>query len=34
VRRGYRDEPDVKLDPEKAAELVKRFKEFRKQPTL
>lgn len=34
MRRGYRAEPDVKLDPEKEAELVKRFKEFSKQPTL
>jgi hypothetical protein len=34
LRRGRRDEPDVKLAPEKEAELVKRAKEFRKQPTL
>jgi len=34
MRRGYRDEPDVSLDPEKSAELVKRLDAFRKQPTL
>jgi hypothetical protein len=34
MRKSYRDEPDVRLDPEKEAELVQRFKAFRKQPTL
>jgi hypothetical protein len=34
MRKGYRDEAPVKISPEKEAELVRRFKEFRKQPTL
>ena len=34
LRAGYRAEPPAKLDPEKEAELVRRFKEFSKQPTL
>ena len=33
MRKGYRDEPHVKMAPEKEAELVKRAKAFRKQPT-
>jgi len=34
MRKTYRDEEPVKLSAEKQAELLKRFKEFRKQPTL
>jgi hypothetical protein len=34
MRKGYRDEEPVRMDSEKQAELLKRFKEFRKQPTL
>lgn len=34
LRKGYRDEPRVKMDPEKEAELVERFKEFSAQPTI
>lgn len=34
MRRGYRDEGPVKMGPEDEAKLVKRLKEFRKQPTL
>ena len=34
LRKGYRTEPKVKMDREKQAELLKRFKEFREQPTI
>jgi hypothetical protein len=34
MRRGYRDEKPVEISPEKEAELLARFKEFRKQPTV
>jgi hypothetical protein len=34
VRKGYRDQHKTKMSPEKEAELVKRFKDFRKQRTL
>ena len=34
LRKGYRDEPQVKMEPEKEAELVKRLKAFSKQPTV
>jgi hypothetical protein len=34
MRKGYRDEERVKMDPEKEAELVERLKEFAKRPTL
>jgi hypothetical protein len=34
LRKGYRDEKPFERDPVKDAQLVKRFKEFRKQPTL
>ena len=35
LREGYREEPKaIQRDPEKDAELMKRFKEFHKQPTL
>jgi hypothetical protein len=31
---GHRDRESVRMNPEKQAEMLKRFKEFRKQPTL
>ena len=31
LRKGYRDEPRVKMEPEKEAELVKRLKAFSKR---
>jgi hypothetical protein len=34
MRKGYRDEPRVNMEPEKEAELVQRLKAFTKQPTL
>jgi hypothetical protein len=34
MRKGYRDETPVKMGEDEEAALVKRFKEFRKQPTL
>ena len=34
LRKGYRDEPQVKMEPEKEAGLVKRIKAFSKQPTV
>lgn len=34
LRKGYRDEPQIEMDPEKEAELVKRLKAFSKQPTV
>jgi len=34
MRRGYRDEEPVTMSPDKEAELVKRLKDFAKQPTL
>lgn len=34
MRKGYREEEPVKISAEKKAELLKRFKEFRKQPML
>jgi hypothetical protein len=34
MRKGYRDEQPVKLDPEQEADLVIRLKEFRERPTL
>ena len=34
MRKGYRDEQPIKLDPEKEAELVRRLTEFRERPLL
>jgi hypothetical protein len=34
MRKGYRDEEPVKMSTEKQAQLLERFKEFRKQSTL
>jgi hypothetical protein len=34
IRKGFRDEPRVGMEPEKEAELVQRLKAFTKQPTL
>jgi hypothetical protein len=34
MRRGYREEPSVKMDPEEEKKLVERLKAFRKQETL
>jgi len=34
LRKGYREEPVVKMDPEKEAELVKKLKAFSEQPTM
>jgi hypothetical protein len=34
MRKGFRDEPRVGMEPEKEAELVQRLKAFTKQPTL
>jgi hypothetical protein len=34
MRKGYRDEQPVKLDPEQEADLVRRLSEFRERPTL
>lgn len=34
MRRGYREEPSVKMDPEKEKELIAKVKAFRKQATL
>jgi hypothetical protein len=33
LRKGYRDEPAVKMDPDKERELVNKLKTFSKQPT-
>jgi hypothetical protein len=34
MRKGYRKDRAETLSPEKQAEMMKRFKEFRKRPTL
>jgi hypothetical protein len=34
MRRGYRDEPSVKMDPEEEKKLVEKLTAFRKQPTI
>jgi hypothetical protein len=34
MRRGYREKPSVKMDPEEEKKLVAKLKAFREQPTI
>jgi hypothetical protein len=34
MRRGYREEPSVKMDPAEEKKLVEKLKAFREQPTI